>query len=433
MKEANNSKCGVENAEKGKCPWWKFDFAVLAFIVALAVILGVLNNLRVADERRVKWFGAPVDRSGLETIEAEDADLPTATDGAEETEPTIRSAPIRVSTGAVRPGEWNADFKGVLAKAESEQRPMVVLCTRKGCGHCARLEESIAGGVFRLWREDRAPLMAYVKTGSRLSSPETLRAYEAFMKGSDKGHSVPYVCVYWPQKGSVNRVAFSGRRGMMGGLRDKLLVVELMSALDSALGVQVKDGHKSLESILELADAGRVSARAEVGGTVTMTPEDGKLADGAKVELVAHPDEGYVFLDWLRPDGSSVAFSPHLTVSEEMAIGCYTARFKRQSQCLPPLLVSPSEVSVRAKVMEQFSHEILVDESCRPVKFLIKHPVAGVSVDPLTGVVTGSLSQATTKTVEISVIGSDPGKTEKTVRLTVEVSAKKTLLKRPGR
>ena len=164
-----------------------------------------------------------------------------------------------------------------------------------------------------------------------------------------------------------------------------------------------------------------------------MTPEDGKLADGAKVELVAHPDEGYVFLDWLRPDGSSVAFSPHLTVSEEMAIGCYTARFKRQSQCLPPLLVSPSEVSVRAKVMEQFSHEILVDESCRPVKFLIKHPVAGVSVDPLTGVVTGSLSQATTKTVEISVIGSDPGKTEKTVRLTVEVSAKKTLLKRPGR
>ena len=69
MKEANNSSCGVENAEKGKCPWWKFDFGVLALIVVLAVVLGALNNLRVAEERRVKWFDAPVDRSGLEKTE----------------------------------------------------------------------------------------------------------------------------------------------------------------------------------------------------------------------------------------------------------------------------------------------------------------------------------------------------------------------------
>lgn len=430
MKETNNSNCGAENAEKGKCPWWKFDFAVLALIVAVAVVLGALNNLRVADERRVKWFDAPEDRGGLETAEAEAADLTTAVDGVEETGAERRLAPIRVSTGAIRSGEWNADFAGVLAKAKSEQRPMVVLCTRVGCPHCARLEESIAGSVFRLWREDRAPLMAYVKAGSRLSPPDTLRAYEAFMQGSNKGLSIPYVGVYWPQDGVVNRVEFSGRRGMMGGLRDKLLVVELMSALDRALGVQAKGGHKSLEKILELADAGRISVRAEEGGTVTMTPDGGKMTDGAKVEIVAHPAAGYVFLDWLRPDGSSAAFEPYLTVSEEMAIGCYTARFKRQSQCLPPKLVSPTEVTVRVKVMEPFSHEILIDESCRPVKFRIKNPVAGVSVDPSTGVVTGALPQATTNAVEISVIGSDPGQTEKTVRLSIEVSQNKPLLRR---
>ena len=428
MKDANNSNCGVENAEKGKCPWWKFDFGVLALIVVLAVVLGALNNLRVAEERRVKWFDAPADRSGLEMEEADD--LPATADGVEETGLKRRAAPIRVSTGAIRPGEWNADFRGVLAKAESERRPMVVLCTRKGCGYCSRLEESIAGGVFQLWREDRAPLMAYVKAGSRLSSPETLRAYEAFVKESNKGLTIPVVCVYLPQNGVTNKVAFSGRRGMMGGLKDKHLVVELMSALDRALGVQAKDGHKSLESILELADAGRVSVRAEEGGIVTMTPEDGKLADGEKVELVANPDAGYVFLDWLRPDGSSVAFEPRLNVSEDMAIGCYTARFKPISQCKPPLLVSPAEMAVRVKVMERFSHEILVDDSCRPVKFLIKHPVAGVAVDSLTGVVTGSFPHATTNTVEISVIGNDPGQTEKTVRLSVEVSQKKPLLRR---
>ena len=342
-----------------------------------------------------------------------------------------RSAAFGISTGAIRPGEWNADFNGVLAKAERERRPMVVMRVSSGCGYCERLEECISGGVFRLWREDRAPLMAFVKAGTRLSPYKTVRACDALAKGIVKDLKVPYVCVYWPQNGVTNSVAFNGRRGMMGGRRDKLLVVELMSALDRALGVKSTDGHKTLESILALAaEAGRVSVQAEGSGTVKMTPENGKLADGEKVELVAQPDAGCVFLEWLRPDGSSVSLEPHLTVYDDMPVGCYTARFKSLSQCKPPLLTSPAEVSMRVKTMERFKHEILVDESCRPVKFLIKRPVTGVSVDPLTGVVTGSFPLATTNTVEISVIGSDPGKTERTVRLTVEVSRKKTRLRR---
>ena len=44
----------------------QFNFFVLAGILALAVLLGVLNNLRVSDERKAKWFGVP-DRVGLET------------------------------------------------------------------------------------------------------------------------------------------------------------------------------------------------------------------------------------------------------------------------------------------------------------------------------------------------------------------------------
>ncbi len=43
--------------------WREYNLAVLAGILALAVLLGVLNNLRVADERKVKWFGAPADRA----------------------------------------------------------------------------------------------------------------------------------------------------------------------------------------------------------------------------------------------------------------------------------------------------------------------------------------------------------------------------------
>jgi hypothetical protein len=36
-----------------------YNLAVLASILVLAVLLGILNNLRVADERKVKWFETP--------------------------------------------------------------------------------------------------------------------------------------------------------------------------------------------------------------------------------------------------------------------------------------------------------------------------------------------------------------------------------------
>ena len=43
------------------------DLVVITCIVALAILLGVLNNLRVADERKVWWFGPPTDSTDFET------------------------------------------------------------------------------------------------------------------------------------------------------------------------------------------------------------------------------------------------------------------------------------------------------------------------------------------------------------------------------
>ena len=37
-----------------------FDIRVVLGIFTLAVVLGVLNNFRVYEEQRVKWFGGPV-------------------------------------------------------------------------------------------------------------------------------------------------------------------------------------------------------------------------------------------------------------------------------------------------------------------------------------------------------------------------------------
>lgn len=335
---------------------------------------------------------------------------------------------LAVSSGPIRPGEWNVDFEGVLAKAEREQRPMVLVYASSTCGYCTRLEECIAGEIFRQWREDRAPLMTFVRAGSRISPSETVKASYKFIQRINKDvPGKPFVCVYWPQDGVTNSVVFSGRRGMMGGRKDRLLVVELMSALDRALGERLTAGHRTLESMVRTATA-RISARADgAGGTVTMTPENGLLAEGKNVALVAHPDAEYAFLDWRQPDGSLASMESKLVVYWDMPVGCYTARFKSRSQCLPPRILSPSETSIRVKVKERFSHEILVDESCRPFKFQIKRPVTGVTVNPITGVVTGEIPQAMTNTVEIAVIGHDPAQTEKDVRLTIECYQKRYL------
>ncbi len=330
---------------------------------------------------------------------------------------------LAVSSGPIRPGEWNSDFDGVRAKAEREHRPMVLMIVGEGCRHCARLEGSMGGEIFRLWREDRAPLMAFVRDNSPLYSPETVKAATDVVEGFKKKlHGYPYVCVYWPQDGVTNGVAFSGRRGMMGGRQDGLLVMELVSALDRALGDGRTTGHKTLESIVN-ATAVRISARVEgAGGTVSMTPTDGMLPEGERVTLAAHPDAGYAFLDWRGPDGSLAGQESNLVVEWGMPIGCYTARFKSQSQCPPPLLISPAETSICVQVRDWFRHEILVDDACRPVKFLVKRPVLGVMVNPVTGVLRGRMSKASTNTVEVTVIGSDPAQTEKTVRLTIMAS-----------
>lgn len=326
-----------------------------------------------------------------------------------------------VSSGPIRPGEWNVDFKGVLAKAESEQRPMVLMLVGYGCQHCARLERSIAGEAFRLWREDRAPLMALVRDHSPLYSPETVQASIDFAQGIKKKlKGYPYVCVYWPQNGVTNRVAFCGRRGIMGGIKHKLLVMELMSALDRALGSRLTAGRKALGAIVK-ASSVRIAVRAEgTGGTVAMTPASGLLPEGQKVDLVARPDAEHVFLDWRRPDGSLAGYSSRLSVLGGMPVGCYTARFKSLSQCLPPIILSPAETTLCVRVRDPIRYAVKVSEECRPVSFKVNPGLpVGLKLNPFSGVVSGDISFPYTNTLTIAVVGRDPQRTEKTIRLTI--------------
>ena len=59
MEETNFSDSVDGTLGNGRSIWRWFNIAVVACILVLAVLLGILNNLRVADERKVKWFEPP--------------------------------------------------------------------------------------------------------------------------------------------------------------------------------------------------------------------------------------------------------------------------------------------------------------------------------------------------------------------------------------
>ena len=315
---------------------------------------------------------------------------------------------------------WNPDFKSVLAKSRSEHRPMVLFLFGKGCRYCARLEKSMRGRAFRLWCEDRTPLLSLVTAGSAQTSPETVESAMMFATNATPDlKGFPYVCAYWPQRDSTNKVAFSGRSGLMGVKRQGTLAMELMAALDDALGIKTGGGHRTLDEIVAETTI-KISASAEgAGGMVSMSPATGVLQEGETVELHAKPAWGSVFLDWRMPDGSLAGMNPHLTFDEKMPSGHYTARFKNMAECKPPVLLSPSEVSISAQEREWFKHEIQVAEDCRPVRFRMTRSVMGVKLNPATGTVTGRIMKAKTSVVEIAVIGYDPDRTVETVRLTI--------------
>ncbi len=315
---------------------------------------------------------------------------------------------------------WNPDFKSVLARSQNEHRPMVLFLVGKECRHCKRLEKSMSGRAFRLWCEDRTPLLSLVTAGSEQTSPEVLESAKLFVTNTTPSlKDYPFVCVYWPQKDFTNKVAFCGRSGRMGVEKQETLALELMSALDDALAIKAGDGHKTLDEIAAETTI-KISASVDgTGGTVSMSPASGVLHDGKTVELYAKPKQGNIFRDWRLPNGSLAGWKPHLTFDAKMPAGHYTARFKNLAECKPPVLLSPSEVSIRAQEKDLFKYEIQVDDDCRPVKFRMTRSVMGVKLDPTTGVVTGKITKAKTSVVEIAVIGYDPNRTVKTVQLTI--------------
>ena len=120
-----------------------------------------------------------------------------------------------VSPGPIVPGELNKNFKLGLQYAESANIPLVVIWASDGCGHCKKLEESVADPNFAAWSKEKGYVMIAEIAGDGDYSSEEAKAAKAFIKDSKvitkTLKNFPFVGVYWPKAdGTVLRVAFEG-------------------------------------------------------------------------------------------------------------------------------------------------------------------------------------------------------------------------------
>ena len=334
---------------------------------------------------------------------------------------------IDVSDGPVRPGEWNSNFAAVQAEADKTHRPMVFIHASVRCGYCARLKKAISGEAFRQWREERQPLLAYVFESSKGGISDSGRLAIDFVNSyATNTLKTPRVGIYWPREnGITNRLAFSGRTGLMKVVKpEKPLVLEFMTALDSALSDYVAGlpGHGTPKGILK--DSIRtITCRADENGTngkISVKPKDGILPDGGTVTLEADPGKDSLFVDWHGPDGAIVGYEPTLNVSGCMPGGCYVGRFKRKADCRPPILLTPATTTLVVRIGSPIKYKIDVAEESKPVTFDFEDDQelpGDLRLNMHSGDLTIGADEPGTNIVKVVVVGSDSAHTRTNVQI----------------
>ena len=133
---------------------------------------------------------------------------------------------LPASTGELKLGEWNRNFNGGLAIADSFHVPMVVFYGGLSCGKCEMLQRACLTEEFLAWQNANKMVMIFTTDnlyGNAISFAQPV--------GSD---GFPFVAVYWhregenaPSKNSQYYKAFCGRDGEMlatgGSLASQLL------------------------------------------------------------------------------------------------------------------------------------------------------------------------------------------------------------------
>ncbi len=358
---------------------WKFlrglDWRVLLAVPVLSILLGVLNNLRVPEDQRVRWSGEP-----------------------------IKDVAVEADAVGAQPGAWTSDFDMATNAALAAHVPAVVVVTQKGCQYCSRLHKALKGPAVRDWQKARG---WYFVLAEREKRPDVLD----FVVSTPITNAVaPYMGVYWTRADGTQAMRnFPGRPGSMGVKREKSLALEWIRAVEASVpGAPGIKGGVSAASIVKGARKRiAVAADREKGadGHVKMSPRVESLKEGQKVELTAKPKNGSVLAGWRYPDGRLAYGKSSLAVSSDWPEGTYTAIFRRPENCAAPVLRLPEREVVwtewdRGKLL------LRVNADAYPVSFGCKGLPPGMTLSSRsTGLIAGRPQRSGVWRVEVTAKG----------------------------
>ena len=267
------------------------DWRVLFAVPALSVLLGIANNLRVPEDRRVVWSGEFQTADAAENADAE-------------------------------PGTWTTNFAAATNAAEAAHLPVVVVAHYPTCPSCRWLYKEIQSEEVKRWQQK---LGWYFVIASHDEAPEAFYFVRNTPVHID---TPPYTWACWRRAdGKCVMRNFSAVPGSMGIPTEPSLGSEWMHAVEASFpgapGVSFVPPHSMGVQV-------DVKAESQEGGQgrVKMTPPINVLQPGQKVVLTAKPGTGSLFLGWRYPDGRIACGDLQMTLDDQCQAGVYRAVFQ---------------------------------------------------------------------------------------------------------
>ena len=167
----------------------------------------------------------------------------------------VLSPPILpVSTDEIKLGEWNVNFSGGLAIADTFHVPMVVFFGGLSCGKCEALQRSCLSEEFLAWQNANKMVLIFT-TDNAYGNASSFAA-------PAKSTGYPLIAIYWnrdgnaPAKNTQYYRTFNGREGEMlatGGslgsqLRRSIEMVTEGYVYDPSIDVGISDHAEMLYS-----------------------------------------------------------------------------------------------------------------------------------------------------------------------------------------
>ena len=297
---------------------WTFlrglDWRVLFLLPALAVLLGITNNLRVSPDLRVRWSGK---RPALAT------ETEVTGEDAWSERPMEHHESASAAETDVERGVWTSNFVAATNAAEAAHLPVVVAALLPKCPTCVRFHSAIDNEEIKAWQKKLG--WYFVMS----TSSEDTEALDFVRSTPIRNKKSPYVGVYWLRPdGRRTMRNFSAKSGQMGVPAESSLAQEWMHAIEASVPGAPGASFVS-EQGLGVQVCTKIESQKLGWGQVRIVPKTDIILPGQKVILTAKPNHDSEFAGWRYPDGRIVNGGPQLTLDDQCQAGMYKAIFRR--------------------------------------------------------------------------------------------------------